>query len=54
MSGRSSSAARSGRHRAGVVGFLKRYAGVRRYWPGNPGGLGDRRSPKRHPSYSAG
>jgi len=25
----------------GVVGFLKRYAGVRRYWPGEPGGLGD-------------
>jgi hypothetical protein len=25
----------------GVVGFLKRYAGVRQYWPGPPGGLGD-------------
>ena len=25
----------------GVVGFLKRYVGVRRYWPGSPGGLGD-------------
>ena len=25
----------------GVVGFLRRYAGVRRYWPGDPGGLGD-------------
>ena len=25
----------------GVAGFLKRYAGVRRYWPDNPGGLGD-------------
>jgi len=25
----------------GVVGFLERYAGVRRYWPGNPGGIGD-------------
>ena len=25
----------------GVVGFLKRYVGVRSYWPGPPGGLGD-------------
>jgi len=25
----------------GVVGFLRRYVGVRRYWPGNPGGIGD-------------
>ncbi len=25
----------------GVVGFLRRYAGVRRYWPGAPGGIGD-------------
>lgn len=25
----------------GVVGLLKRYGGVRRYWPGEPGGLGD-------------
>lgn len=25
----------------GVVGLLKRYCGVRRYWPGEPGGLGD-------------
>lgn len=25
----------------GAVGFLKRYAGIRRYWPDNPGGLGD-------------
>lgn len=24
-----------------VVGFLKRYAGVRQYWPGAPGGPGD-------------
>jgi len=24
-----------------VVGLLKRYAGVRRYWPGEPGGIGD-------------
>jgi len=35
---------RGGTERAtmlGVVGFLKRYAGVRRYWPGNPGGIGD-------------
>jgi hypothetical protein len=26
---------------SGVAGFLKRYAGIRRYWPDNPGGLGD-------------
>ena len=25
----------------GLVGFLKRYAGIRQYWPGKPGGLGD-------------
>ena len=25
----------------GIVGFLKRYAGVRQYWPGRPGDLGD-------------
>jgi hypothetical protein len=25
----------------GVVGLLKQYAGVRRYWPGEPGGIGD-------------
>jgi len=25
----------------GVVGFLKRYVGVRQYWAGPPGGLGD-------------
>jgi hypothetical protein len=25
----------------GVVGFLKRYAGVRHYWAGNPGDIGD-------------
>jgi hypothetical protein len=25
----------------GVVGFLKRYLGIRRYWPGEPGGIGD-------------
>lgn len=25
----------------GIVGFLRRYAGVRRYWPGDPGGIGD-------------
>jgi hypothetical protein len=25
----------------GVVGFLRRYVGVRQYWPGEPGGLGD-------------
>jgi len=25
----------------GVVGFLKRYVGVRHYWAGNPGDLGD-------------
>ncbi len=25
----------------GVVGFLQRYVGVRSYWPGAPGGLGD-------------
>jgi hypothetical protein len=25
----------------GTVGLLKRYLGVRRYWPGEPGGLGD-------------
>ncbi len=25
----------------GTVGLLKRYVGVRRYWPGPPGGIGD-------------
>jgi hypothetical protein len=25
----------------GTVGFLKRYLGIRRYWPGEPGGIGD-------------
>ena len=25
----------------GLVGFLKRYVGVRQYWPGRPGDLGD-------------
>ncbi len=25
----------------GAVGFLRRYVGVRRYWPGDPGGIGD-------------
>lgn len=25
----------------GVYGFLRRYAGVRRYWPGDPGSIGD-------------
>lgn len=25
----------------GIVGFLKRYCGVRQFWPGRPGGLGD-------------
>ncbi|MCX6908370.1 MAG: DUF4838 domain-containing protein, partial [Verrucomicrobia bacterium] len=25
----------------GAVGLLRRYAGVRRYWPGEPGGIGD-------------
>jgi len=25
----------------GAVGFLKQYAGIRRYWPGEPGGVGD-------------
>ena len=25
----------------GAVGLLRRYVGVRRYWPGEPGGLGD-------------
>ncbi|MBM3891256.1 MAG: hypothetical protein FJ388_19260, partial [Verrucomicrobia bacterium] len=25
----------------GVVGFLRRYAGIRHYWPGRPGSLGE-------------
>ena len=25
----------------GIVGFLRRYVGVRQYWPGSPGSLGD-------------
>ena len=25
----------------GLVGFLQRYVGVRQYWPGSPGGIGD-------------
>ncbi|NLO05710.1 MAG: DUF4838 domain-containing protein [candidate division WS1 bacterium] len=25
----------------GAVGFMRRYMGVRRYWPGDPGGVGD-------------
>ena len=25
----------------GAVGLLKRYLGIRRYWPGEPGGIGD-------------
>ncbi|MCD6361616.1 MAG: DUF4838 domain-containing protein [Armatimonadetes bacterium] len=25
----------------GAMGFLRRYVGVRRYWPGDPGGIGD-------------
>ena len=28
-------------HVCGVVGFLKRYVGVRHYWAGNPGDIGD-------------